>query len=180
MRPTPTTWTADRDGDLEPAQGSFAAVYVQHRSSALRLAYLLCGNADRAEEAVAEAFCQVYPRWLAGKVADPGAYLRRAVVNELRSRGRRRLLELREERRRSLDRSTIEDVAQHAVERDRVRFALAALPIRQRAAVVLRFYQDLPEAQVAAALGISVGTVKSSVSRGLARLRAALQEENQW
>lgn len=156
---------------------SFGALYAQHRTPAFRLAYLLCGDADRAEEAVAEAFSRVYPHWRTGRVADAGAYLRRAVVNELRTRGRRRLLELREERRPDVDRTTVEDVAQQAVERDRIRIALAALPIRQRAAVVLRFYEDLPEAQVAAALGISVGTVKSSVSRGLARLRAALQEE---
>jgi len=168
----------DPAGDAGQApDGSFGALYAQHRTPALRLAYLLCGDADRAEEAVAEAFSRVYPRWRTGKVAEPGSYVRRAVVNELRTRGRRRLLELREERRQTVDRTTLDDVAQQAVERDRIQIALAALPIRQRAAVVLRFYEDLPEAQVAAALGISVGTVKSSVSRGLTRLRAALQEE---
>lgn len=182
MRQTPATATLDPAGGpdqaLEGAQGgSFGALYLQHRTSALRLAYLLCGDAERAEEAVAEAFSQVYPHWRTGKVADAGAYVRKAVVNELRSRGRRRLLEIREERRRTVDRTTLDDVAQQAVERDRITTALAALPTRQRAAVVLRFYEDLPESQVAAALGISVGTVKSSVSRGLVRLRAALQEE---
>ncbi|HEU5003076.1 MAG TPA: SigE family RNA polymerase sigma factor [Actinomycetota bacterium] len=182
MRQTPTTATLGPTLDPSDAAeaapgGSFGALYAEHRSPALRLAYLLCGDTDRAEEAVAEAFCRVYPHWRKGQVADAGAYIRRAVVNELRSRGRRRVLELREERRRTVDRTTLEDVAQQAVERDRIRIALAALPIRQRAAVVLRFYEDLPEAQVAAALGISVGTVKSSVSRGLARLRGALTDE---
>src|SRR5579864_250298 len=108
VRQTPTTPMLDPAGDAGQApDGSFGALYAQHRTPALRLAYLLCGDADRAEEAVAEAFSRVYPRWRTGKVAEPGAYVRRAVVNELRTRGRRRLLELREERRQTVDRTTL-------------------------------------------------------------------------
>ncbi len=156
---------------------AFADVYAAHHAEALRLAYLLCGDVTRAEDAVAEAFVKVWRRWEAGAVTSPRAYVRRAVVNEVNSRFRRLRLERREAQRRHGDdrgaRAHDEDLA----DADQLLGALRQLPARQRTAIVLRYYSDLSEAETAAAMDCSVGTVKSSVSRGLARLRAIVPAE---
>lgn len=159
----------DRDG--------YADVFRSHHDAMLRLAYLLCGDPHRAEEAVAEAFAKVWPHWKRGRVTDERSYLRRAVVNELRSRARRRVVEDREsDRRKATGRGDLTGQEQ-ALERHGLLVALAELPVRQRAVIVLRFYEDLTEATTAEALGMRVGTVKSQTSRGLARLREILGEE---
>lgn len=151
---------------------AFALVFRDLRHDAVRLAWLLCGDADRAEDAVSEAIARVYIHWREGKVSDLRPYLRRAVVNQIRNVGRRRGLELREAGRRSGDtrgpRLHDDDVA----ERDEVRRLLSQLTSRQRQVIVLRFYADLDTHRTADILGCPVGTVKSFTSRGLARLRA--------
>ncbi|HEV8063281.1 MAG TPA: SigE family RNA polymerase sigma factor [Acidimicrobiales bacterium] len=163
--------------DPTPAEvRDFAAFYRQHLSAAVRLAYLLCGQQALAEDAVADAFARMYPHWLHGTVDNSWSYLRRAVLNEVRNRHRHRRVERREERRFTVAPSENAPIDQMA-DRDRLVAALAALPPRQRAAVVLRYYGDMSEAAAAEALGISTGSVKSSVSRGLARLRGLLGEE---
>src|SRR5688572_32676184 len=81
----------------------FADVYAAHHAEALRLAYLLCGDAHRAEDAVADAFVKVYRRMRRGDITSPRAYVRRAVVNELNSRFRRLALERREAAKRTGD-----------------------------------------------------------------------------
>ncbi|MPZ89170.1 MAG: hypothetical protein GEU81_14105, partial [Nitriliruptorales bacterium] len=81
----------------------FADVYAAHHAEALRLAYLLCGDAHRAEDAVADAFVKVWRRWERGGIDSPRAYVRRAVVNEVNSRFRRLRLERREAQRRTGD-----------------------------------------------------------------------------
>ena len=157
------------------ADAQFGAIYAAHRVSLFRFAVLVAGDAQLAEEVTAEVFSRVLTRWRAGAVTDALPYLRRAIVNELRSRFRRRGHE-----RRALQR-----VASR-VERDEPRqttldaplmAALMRLPVRQRAVVVLRFHDDLSEAEVARAMGCSVGTVKSQASRGLAQLREMLEDE---
>jgi RNA polymerase sigma factor (sigma-70 family) len=126
---------------------------------------------------VAEAFAKVWPHWKSGRVADERAYLRRAVVNELRSRARRRVVEDREtDRRKATGRGQPTDQEQ-ALERHGMLLALAELPARQRAVIVLRFYEDLTEAATAEVLGMRPGTVKSQTSRGLTRLREILGED---
>ena len=117
----------------------------------------------------------MYPRWKSGKVDDPVAYLRRAVVNQIRGRFRRNTT------RRKFERSARTHESDAASDtglddRDAVRTALLALPVGQRAVVALRFLEDRSEADTAALLGVSVGTVKSQAARGLDRLRAALTE----
>ena len=154
----------------------YEEVFVDQRESLLRLGFLLCGDAHHAEEAVAEAFAKVWPHWRRGRVNDERAYLRRALVNELTSRGRRRTLEGRVATRDQRP-APSGVVAEEIAERHRVLSALQRLPERQRAAVVLRFYADLSEADAAEALGMRVGTVKSQTSRGLARLRELLGED---
>lgn len=156
------------------ATDEFASVYAAHRVRAVRLAYLLTGDPEQAEDLVSEAFARVYPRWRQGRVADVGPYLRRAVVNQANSRLRRRYLERRESVRRAGDDRGVRRVDEHTADHDAVWGALLRLPARQRAAVVLRYYEDLSEAETAEALGVGVGTVKSQVSRGLDRLRELL------
>lgn len=152
----------------------FADLYAAHHVEALRLAYLLCGDRHRAEDAVADAFVKVYRRLHRGGVSSPRAYIRRAVVNEVNSRFRRLALERREARKRSGDDRGVRTAEDQVADADEVFQALRVLPERQRTAVVLRYYADLSEADAAAAMGVSVGTVKSSVSRGLDRLRLVL------
>lgn len=154
----------------------FAEVFAAHHPEALRIAYLLCGDRDRAEDAVAEAFVKVYRRWHKGDIDQPRAYIRRAVVNEVNSRFRRLALERREAAKRRGDdrgqRSTEDQAADH----DEMFRALQRLPERQRTAIVLRYYNDLSEAETAEVMAVSTGTVKSSVSRGLNRLRELMEE----
>jgi RNA polymerase sigma-70 factor (sigma-E family) len=155
---------------------SFAAVFNAHHRDAVRLAYLLTSDATQAEDIVAEAFAKVYVRWKRGEVRDVGAYLRRAVANEANSKLRRRYLERREAGRQRGDDRGVRLVDEQAADRDEVWSALGRLPARQRQAVVLRYYEDLSEADTAELLGVSVGTVKSQVSRGLARLQTLLEQ----
>lgn len=155
----------------------FTRMYAAHHAEALRLAYLLCGDAHRAEDAVAEAFVKVYRQMRKGGVEQPRAYLRRAVINEINSRFRRLALERREASRRTGDDRGGRLPDDALADTDEVFTALRSLPERQRTVVVLRFYEDLPEKDIAAAMGISIGTVKSTLHRGLERLRAELGEE---
>ncbi len=154
------------------ASAAFADLFESQRRRALRLAYLLTGDRDLAEEVVAEVFVRLYTPWQQGKIDDPGAYVRRAIINHVNSTFRR--LEVR----RRHDRTNVPQLAAPADagvdDRDTVQRALLVLPVRQRAAIALRYLDDLSEAETADALGISVGTVKSQVSRGLDRLRELL------
>ena len=155
---------------------SFAELYHAHWVGLYRLAWLLSGDAGRAEDAVAEAFAKVWPRWHTGRIDNGPAYLRRTMLNELQ-RGRRRwLLERRVGDRRSGDDRGALHLAEQVTDRDSVWRALLGLPTHQRAAIVLRYYEDLTEAETAMVLGTTVGTVKSRVGRGLARLRLSLEE----
>ena len=156
----------------EPAD--FSAVFDEHHRGAVRLAYLLLSDADQAEDVVADAFVKVYRQWQRGRVRDASAYVHRAVVNEANSRLRRRYLERFWARRRVGDDRGPRPVDEQAAEADEVWSGLARLPDRQRAAIVLRYFEDLSEAETARTLGVSVGTVKSQVSRGLSRLEELL------
>lgn len=155
---------------------SFAVVFNEHHRRAVRLAYLLIGDHHQAEDVVAEAMAKVYLQWRKGRVEDVGPYLRRAVANQANSRLRRRYLERREASRRTGDDRGIRRVDDDAAERDAVWQAIQQLPDRQRQVVVLRYYEDLSEADTAEVLGISAGTVKSSLSRGLRRLEELLAD----
>jgi len=155
----------------------FADVYAAHHREAVRFAYLLCGDLHRAEDAVAEAFVKVYRQWRVGRVMQPRAYIRRAVVNEVNSRFRRLALERRQAAVRSGHDHGVRAFDEQVADADAMITALAQLSPRQRTAIVLRYYLDLSEQDAATAMGVSVGTVKSSVSRGLERMRALVREE---
>ena len=153
--------------------GRLEMLYAAHAPGAARLAYLLTGDRALAEDLVQEAFVRMFGRFrdLRNREAF-GAYLRKTVVNLARSHFRRRRVErtyLEKESRRP---SISEPPARH----DEMWDALRALTPRQRAAIVLRYYEDLTEAQTADVLGCAVGTVKSLVSRGLEQLRSGLSE----
>jgi RNA polymerase sigma-70 factor (sigma-E family) len=135
-------------------------LYEQHYDRLVRLAYLISGQAGQAEEVVQDAFVRTHQAW--AKVRQPLPYLRTAVVNGCRSLGRRQQLE--RERRPGVP----EPVGLGA---DELWDALATLSQRQRAAIVLRFYCDLPDHDIATALGCREATVRTSVHRGLAKLR---------
>lgn len=153
----------------------FASLYAAHYEPALRLAFLLTGSTLASEEAVADAFALVYPKWQAGTVQMFGPYLKTVVTNQVRRNRRRE----RARRDRSGGASSIDRplcVAENVAQRSVLFAALLRLPVRQRAAIVLRYYEDLTEAQTAEVLGTSVGTVKSQVSRGLGRLQAILTD----
>jgi RNA polymerase sigma-70 factor (sigma-E family) len=145
---------------------SFDGVYRRESVPMVRLALLLVGNHEQAEEIVQDAFAQLFERW--GEIERPGAYLRTCVVNGCRRAHRRRL---------QADRAAAGTPRPlpAALGADHLADALAALPVRRRAAVVLRYYEDLSEAEIAEALGVRPGTVKSLLHRGLHQLRQAVE-----
>lgn len=158
----------------EPREGSLEDRYVRHAPEALRLAYLLTSDAALAEDITQEAFIRVAGRFRHLRTPDSfDAYLRRTVVNLCMSHHRRRRVErayLEREARHPTARVEPPDLGS----RDEIRGALAALPMRQRAAVVLRYYEDLPEQRVAEVLGCSVPAARSLVFRAMESLRATI------
>jgi RNA polymerase sigma-70 factor (sigma-E family) len=160
---------------VEPDRGTMAELYSRYVPSAIRLAYLLTGDRTQAEDLAHDAFVRCVGRftYLREREAFDG-YLRRAIVNLHTSGLRRRRLEKewlrREGPRMAHATSGLPDVAG----RDALWRALGALPARQRAALVLRYYEDLSERDAAAALGCSLAAVKSLVARGSEALRADL------
>jgi RNA polymerase sigma-70 factor (sigma-E family) len=150
--------------------------WVRSRGAALlRFAYLVTRDRGRAEEAVQDALVAAYPRWSKiSRTGDPEAYLRRAVVNADISRWRKFF------RRESpvgepstLDTATGDHAGPYA-EQDAVWTLCASLPTKQRAAVVLRYYEGLPDSEIAEILDCTPGTVRSQIHRALASLRTTL------
>jgi RNA polymerase sigma-70 factor (sigma-E family) len=156
---------------------AFDRFVAESTNSLLRTAYLIVGDLHEAEDLVQETLFKVARRWpRVSRMDHPAAYARRILVN-LALRGSTK----RSRRRTELSESGPADAAAPAVALDRndeLHAALAALPPRQRAVLVLRYFLDLPEAEVAAALRCSLGTVKSTASRGLARLEQTLRPAN--
>jgi RNA polymerase sigma-70 factor (sigma-E family) len=160
----------------EPTGGRLADLYRRHADRAIRLAYLLTGDRAQAEDLVQDAFVK-----LAGRLAhlrDPDAfdaYLRRTLVNLANSHFRRKRVERAYlERVKYAPAREFEEPPDPDLREDMWR-RLQALPDRQRAALVLRFYEDLPEGRIADLLGCRPGTVKSLVSRGLEALRGEMR-----
>lgn len=139
----------------------------------LRAAYLLTGDRGLAEDLVQDVYERLYVAW--PRVADPAAYAHRALTRQAMNRWRTRARRPVETALAGHDRPDQRpDAAEALHERAVVVSALRTLPAGQRAAVVLRYFADLSEADTAAAMGCSVGTVKSQTSRALARLRTVL------
>ena len=149
--------------------------FMAMRSTALlRTAFLLTGDRGHAEDLVQSALIRAYRHW--GKVRRSGvpeAYVRRILVNERNNRWRRDRYRSREVVGEVPERPG-RDEAQALADRDEMWRGLQAMPPRTRAVLVLRYWEDLSEAETADLLGCSVGTVKSQASRGLRRLAEVL------
>lgn len=173
----------DRAGAVRPADAAggadeaLVALYTAEYASLVRLATLLIGDVGTAEEVVQDCFVALHPRW--ARLRDQGtgaAYLRRSVMNRCRSVQRHRSVVNRFLRRTQP--GTVPSAESEAIDVDRhadVLAAVRALPVRQREALVLRYYLDLSEAQTAEVMGISPGAVKSHTARALAALRRVLE-----
>lgn len=142
----------------------------------LTSAWMLCGDPHVAEELVQEALARVYPRWRRVGAGQPVAYTRRVLVNLHTDRWRRRRKEVLTHAPPEVESNDSPAAGARVDLGLDLAAALQTLPRRERECVVLRHYLDLSEKDTAATLGVSVGTVKSSTSRGLAALRAALSE----
>jgi RNA polymerase sigma-70 factor (sigma-E family) len=179
-----------RDGEMLSAKvegartatsgGRLADLYLRHADGAARLAFLLTGDRQVAEDIVQDAFVK-----LAGRLAhlrDPGAfdaYLRRTIVNLSRSYWRRKKLERSYLKREqgAIGSEAATGGGSSIEDRELLWHAMAGLTDRQRAAIVLRFYEDLSEADVAEILRCRPGTAKSLVSRGLEAMRHEMRGE---
>ena len=158
------------------ADAALTALYTSHYRQLVRMAALLLHDPGASEEVVQDAYVRMHRSW--HRIRDPEAavgYLRTTVVNLARSRMRRRLVAQKHAPKPMPDAPSAEHGALEQLERDRVIRALHRLPPRQRECLVLRYYVDLSEAQIAEAMGISPGAVKSHASRGMAALRASLE-----
>jgi RNA polymerase sigma-70 factor (sigma-E family) len=135
----------------------------------VRRGYLLTGDRSAAEDLVQEALARCCATWRRRPVVQPDAYVRRTMVNLLISRSR--LRRFREAPTDALPERWLADGASERAERDMLWRALLQAPPRQRAGLVLRFYEGLDEREIAEVLDVAVGTVRSQTAKGLARLR---------
>lgn len=153
---------------MRSTEEKFTAYVGARRPALVRTAYLLTGDAEDAEDLVQTALIKAVPKW--GRIADdPEPYVRAILARESVNRWRRR-------RWREIASAELPEQHQPDVDvagRESLRSALATLAPRQRAVIVLRYYEDMTERQTAEALGISVGTVKSQCRDALARLRVS-------
>jgi RNA polymerase sigma-70 factor (sigma-E family) len=177
---TAMTMPIGRTARVSTAGEVLGDLHRTHYRSLVRLAYLLLGDQGRSEEVVQDAFVKLQLRW--GGLRDPDkapAYLRRAVVNGARSALRHRKVVTRHDAHRTAEPASVspESIAIADAEHDRVIAALRRLPERQREALALRYYLDLTEADMAAAMKVSPGSVKTHLHRGLAALAQLLDEE---
>lgn len=153
----------------DPGGANFAEFVAQSLPALLRFGHVLTGNPQEAEELVQEALAKSLRRWRRARVADPVAYVRRVMVNTHLSQWRRwsARIQLGDVPEPFSDDAGL----QRSEEWDALRRALALLPARQRAVLVLRYFEDLPDPAIAALLACLPGTVRSLASRGLAALR---------
>jgi RNA polymerase sigma-70 factor (sigma-E family) len=162
---------------VDSTEEDFAHFVRARWDSLVRTAYLLTGDQGRAEDLVQTTLVKVHRRWGHISGESPYAYTRAALANESASWWRRRRVA-----------ETLGEVPAHADRahgdayaafdaRDELARAVLQLPARMRAVIVLRYFEDLSEADTAAALGMSMGSVKSQASRGLDRLRAVMAEQ---
>jgi RNA polymerase sigma-70 factor (sigma-E family) len=157
------------------ADEEFAEFVAGSLSRLLRFGHVLTGDPESAADLVQEALARTLRAWRRHQIDDPIAFVRKVMVNSYASAWRRR-------RARAVADISVaalpadSDAIQRIDDRDAVWRALAVLPPRQRAVTVLRYYGDLSEAEIAAVMGTSAGTVKSQSARALRRLEALLAE----
>jgi RNA polymerase sigma-70 factor (sigma-E family) len=163
---------AGPDGERGPDE--FGEFVEQRWLPLVRFGYLLTGDWAAAEDLTQAALERTWGRWERVRVARPESYVKAAMVNQMRSRWRRRSVEVADDQ--VVERHDQDDVlrpdapADHAL-REALWAELLHLPARMRAVIVLRIWEDLSEAETARVLGCSTGSVKSQMSRGMQRLR---------
>lgn len=162
----------------EREKAAIQALYREQAQRLGRLAFLLTGDSEQAQDLVQEAFTRLFSRWRAVKNANAlESYLRRTIVNLAHKTWRKSSNE-RSYLQRGQSRELDVSAGQPDLEtREQLRQLLEALPFRQQAAIVLRYYEDLPEQEIAKALGCPLGTVKSSLSRGLQAMKIQLEDD---
>jgi len=165
----PLEWDADR---------AVTAIYSEHYRSLVRLAAFLVRDTATAEEVVQDSFVAMHGAWRRLRDTDKAlSYLRQSVVNRSRSVLRHRMVVDKNTPKPPPDMPSAEHGAIIQLERSAVVSALRALPDRQREALVLRYYGDLSEAQIASTMSISRGAVKSHTARAMSALRAVLERD---
>ena len=157
---------------INQRDSEFRDFFVSQSPRLERIALLMTGNPELAADLAQEALLKTYRAWSRIRSDDPGPYVRQALVNLCRNHHRRRALELRKTPPPSSPSVSDADVTETL----RVAAALATLPPLRRAVMVLRYYEDMTEAEVARALDRPVNTVKSDIRRSLERLRPLLAE----
>jgi RNA polymerase sigma-70 factor (sigma-E family) len=165
---------------MDQRRADFDSFVAQSTDALLRTAYLIVGDLPEAEDLVQDTLLKVAGRWSrVRRMEHPVAYARRILVNLALGGAARRGRRRRELTGEALPDHGNEPGESDAIDtQDQLMRALAALPPRQRTVLVLRYFLDLPEAEVAAAMKCSLGTVKSTASRGLARLEQTLRTTN--
>jgi len=173
--------TVDAPSTAAPRDERLAELFRAESARAVRLAYLLTGERDLAEDLAQEAFLRIAGRLRSVYPDAFAAYYRRTLVNLVRSHHRHARVRRRYADRIEADarraRDAVEQASPPDARDDRLWTALTALPSGQREAIVCRYYLDMSEQQTADTLGVRVGTVKSATSRGLQALRSALARE---
>jgi len=162
-------------GELE-ATGGLEALYLQYGPAGVRLAYLMTGDREIAQDLVQEAFARVIGRLGHLRSDAPlDLYLQRTIVNLIKNGWRRRSVERAHDARARAE-PFVAEIDGAVADRLAVWQAILGLPIKQRTAIVLRFYEDLAENDIARIMGCRPGTARSLVSRGMASLREELRE----
>ena len=169
LEPVPAEWDAAK---------AVTAIYTAHYRSLVRLAVLLVRDVATAEEVVQDSFIAMHAAWRRLRDTEKAlSYLRQSVVNRSRSVLRHRVVVDKNAPKPAPDMPSAEQGAISLLERSAVIAALRTLPPRQKEALVLKYYADLSEAQIADSMGISRGAVKSHTARGVAALRVVLETE---
>lgn len=169
-----------RDAGLAGAAEDVTALYEAHALGLIRLAVVMLGDRPAAEDVVQEAFYGLYRRWHAlSEPTNALAYVRSSVINGCRSALRRRVRQLTfADADQAGESDSAESAALLGEEHRQVLLAIRRLPSRQREALVLRYYLDLDEGEIASSMRISRGTVKSTTSRALAALGRILEDQS--
>jgi RNA polymerase sigma-70 factor (sigma-E family) len=157
---------------VQPTEQEFAELFRASWARLYRLAYAVSGDGAAAEDDLQNAFAKVYAQWARVRRADhPEAYVRRMVLNEVLGGRRNGFLKRERPHQHVEPPGSVASPEDAVVAHDAIWSAVRSLPPRQRAVVVLRYYEDLSEAEIAEALGCSRGTVKSQASAAIAALR---------
>jgi RNA polymerase sigma-70 factor (sigma-E family) len=161
--------------DTDQARDGFGEFVTAALPSLLRFGHVLTGDPRKAEDLVQEALARTLRRWRSVRRDNAVAYVRRVMVNTHINRWRR--WEARVQLGEVPDRTADDPALRRSEDWDLLRRALSRLPVRQRTVLVLRYFEDLPEAEIAQLMGCQPGTVKSQAARALAALRPLLQPE---